>query len=676
MKLTSLPFCLALLLIFLFLTWTSALAQIRFAQITDLHIYDGRKESPEGLMGDDENDTKKVLLKCIQKINELHRKSSLQFVAVTGDLGLENILKGVLLDSHPSTQISEEDKKKLDQALRTKAKQLAGVLKHSEVSRWLFVPGNNDLLDENPKSIVHYHQFISILKSELAQKQIEVIDLCPTDENGDSKSYAYRIKNYTFVGFNNATFKNQNDASRLTDGQAKYVEDVMSVLTNADSNVYLFFHEPGVDDPYLASTKPDNNLLRTIRGRLDNRTIVGHDYVYSAWFVTPGVRRAWSRLVNDERVKGLFAGHLHDWKEETYLNLRWMRSFAYPPAELLKLHICPPLSKKLQDEKQTQGQARGFQIVSIDSAGRILGGKGQSGVQIFWYNERAKKKNRQFEKTVSAAKTLNELALGQFFEATEHFDEARTAYEAAGIDPLAQESLSRLPKKPSHVGDIGNKLTLDDWSKVATIGACVVAVLALLYTALQVKLGAKISRANFWLEIRKMFAEHQAVHLKLRNEEWSITDDHFPNEDDWSRLEAYMGLFEHCEFMLDEKLLDWTTFKEIYGYRLLLIVNNPIIVREKLINRRSGWKKFICLLKRMDNDIPSLRYLSACWNSTKGKGFVWWGSVHHQECYREFTIYDDLEAGYHKVLTEMTSSDRPPTYAWLRKDWNTIHKWP
>ncbi|HEX8130513.1 MAG TPA: hypothetical protein VF527_15535 [Pyrinomonadaceae bacterium] len=218
--------------------------------------------------------------------------------------------------------------------------------------------------------------------------------------------------------------------------------------------------------------------------------------------------------------------------------------------------------------------------------------------------------------------------------------------------------------------------TLDDWSKIATIAAGAIAVCALLYTARQVRLSAKISRADFWLELRKMFAEHQEIHLKLRNGELSVTDENFPGEDDWSRLEAYMGLFEHCQVMLNEKLLDWNTFNDIYGYRILLIVNNPLIVREKIINRRSGWKKFIGLLERMGSEMPSSRYVSGYWNNNKSKGFLWWGYVHCEEGYIAFTDWSTLEARYHEVLNQIVQSSKPPACAWLRKDWDTIHEWP
>jgi hypothetical protein len=121
--------------------------------------------------------------------------------------------------------------------------------------------------------------------------------------------------------------------------------------------------------------------------------------------------------------------------------------------------------------------------------------------------------------------------------------------------------------------------------------------------------------------------------LKLRNREWSNDEEKFPSEEDWSKLEAYMGFFEHCESMIDQNLIDWETFRDIYGYRIELIVANPIIVREKLINRRYGWKRFLKLLARFESEseLKHKRYLSGYWDDSSNIWIVWWGTVVNEE---------------------------------------------
>jgi len=68
---------------------------------------------------------------------------------------------------------------------------------------------------------------------------------------------------------------------------------------------------------------------------------------------------------------------------------------------------------------------------------------------------------------------------------------------------------------------------------------------------------------------------------------------------EWAQVEAYMGLFEHCEKMLEKHLIDERQFREIYKYRLNNLVANDTIRVKKLIERVEGWKSFLALLKRM-----------------------------------------------------------------------------
>jgi hypothetical protein len=73
--------------------------------------------------------------------------------------------------------------------------------------------------------------------------------------------------------------------------------------------------------------------------------------------------------------------------------------------------------------------------------------------------------------------------------------------------------------------------------------------------------------------------------------------------DEWADVEAYMGLFEHCEIMLEQRLIDEKTFREIYAYRLNNLVANDAIRTMKLIRLAKGWKRFLALLKRMNVEL-------------------------------------------------------------------------
>jgi hypothetical protein len=175
----------------------------------------------------------------------------------------------------------------------------------------------------------------------------------------------------------------------------------------------------------------------------------------------------------------------------------------------------------------------------------------------------------------------------------------------------------------------------------------------------QLRLNADAQSATFWLQLREMFASHDEVHGNLtpRGEWWDnrgkleeheggdryevpwagynvrregggyvvpwtmhevikTTEDLMPlfdslpgpdlkrGSEDWSQVEAYMGLFEHCETMLRNGLIDPATFKEIYRYRLLNIMTNRKIVIAKLGCRRDDWQGFVRLLELVGINVP------------------------------------------------------------------------
>jgi hypothetical protein len=157
-------------------------------------------------------------------------------------------------------------------------------------------------------------------------------------------------------------------------------------------------------------------------------------------------------------------------------------------------------------------------------------------------------------------------------------------------------------------------MSLADWANVATISGAVIAVLVLGYTAYEVHQNTKISRGQFWLELEKMLAAHDEIHLKLRpGGDWALRDKSLPAKGpstvkEWAAVEDYMGLFEHCENLLAKKLIDIETFKSIFSYRIKNILANKIIVEEKLIKEKDGWTDFLKLLKKLN--IPEPRKAS------------------------------------------------------------------
>jgi len=149
-------------------------------------------------------------------------------------------------------------------------------------------------------------------------------------------------------------------------------------------------------------------------------------------------------------------------------------------------------------------------------------------------------------------------------------------------------------------------LSLAQWANVATILGAAVAVAVLIYTARQVKRNVLTNRGTFWLELEKMFQSHDSVHLKLRpGGKWSSKSSGPNGPEEWAELEDYMGLFEHCEIMINLGLIDVQTFSDIFAYRLRNIVANRLICEEKLRREAKSWKRFISLLQRFNIAIPT-----------------------------------------------------------------------
>jgi len=90
-----------------------------------------------------------------------------------------------------------------------------------------------------------------------------------------------------------------------------------------------------------------------------------------------------------------------------------------------------------------------------------------------------------------------------------------------------------------------------DWVTAATIAGAIVGLGSLIYTARGAVSNARTNRAHFWRNLRMDFSEHAEVHKALRpGGKWAVGGGPQTN-DDWARVDAYMGLFEHCEIMLE-----------------------------------------------------------------------------------------------------------------------------
>jgi len=427
-------------------------AQVRFAQVTDPHLFDEESQASEN---------RKALAACVKKINDrVDSGVNYQFVVVTGDIGIEKIIEKLYAQKqNASSPASDKIESEIAKEIAKGAGVLSGILSSSKVHLWLFVPGNNDLYKENPATINYYNRFIEQLASTLRTFGIEVRDLTPADGSAAgvyAKSAAFVYLNkYAFFGFNDASFKNNNQSEFLVDRgqqtgpttpaelkrvQESYVAQVRDLLAPPKATsgedfayAYLFYHIPEVDDPYLISgDEHDTELQQKLEERDSAITanVTSQSSRYSSWFVHKDVRKSWDELLTADKyskLMGLFAGHLHDWKRETYENYHWLKASNYASPSLSKLYICPPIAAKFQLGKPDQ--ARGFMDVTIDQQGRVLDEWGRNGARIFWYNTLTE--SFEVNENEKENEWLSQLALGQMYEEAGRFADAETAYQKA-----------------------------------------------------------------------------------------------------------------------------------------------------------------------------------------------------------------------------------------------------
>jgi hypothetical protein len=139
-------------------------------------------------------------------------------------------------------------------------------------------------------------------------------------------------------------------------------------------------------------------------------------------------------------------------------------------------------------------------------------------------------------------------------------------------------------------------ILLSDIANIATIIASIIGAGALVFAGIQLKNSAQVAEGQFLLELEKMMTAHDEIHLKLRpGGAWA--DGASPNSPkDWAALEDYMGFFEHCELLIQDKSLSVERFNHIFGYRVFNIVANKAICKAKLQSSefRKGLMESVC----------------------------------------------------------------------------------
>ncbi len=358
---------------------------VRFAQITDVHIFDAADK-------DTTRDSIQSLRGLEWAVDEINRRNEAgpgyDFVASTGDLPLEAVLKSVpslktlskqhagnygrLYEALNKSFATDQDAsllRDIDHGLDGPVGLFAQLIGRSKVRRWIFVPGNNDLLDEMPVTVYGFHRFVERLQGALGPDKV-VMDL--TRPGGGPAHLT--LGNCHFFGLDDSSFKNNytddylDKVGPVQEGLVRGLADeVGRARARAGSGsklfVYVFCHTPDITDPYL-QTLNDTQLKNYLAKRSSSNRKNDSPYRRSAWTVSDETRRSWENFIKQDSVKKVFTGHFHSSDRSQYESLGWVVSPEYPSIRLDKLSLCPPVSVKNQ-VNAPQGGARGFRDVTV-----------------------------------------------------------------------------------------------------------------------------------------------------------------------------------------------------------------------------------------------------------------------------------------------------------------------
>ncbi len=313
---------------------------VSFIQFTDAHLFDGKRdttdgESPESPGLADQTENAAAVRWAARVIAKT--KPAVDFVVFTGDLGLECV-HGSPADKTAKTCAFRYS---MDQAVNTVSLLLGKV-----PVRMFFLPGNNDLLNEDVADLGRYHAFMNALTHK-----------CPNmvDLSGNPVATT-RFGGYRIVGVDSAAFKYPGKNSPICKQHGEdsgcpqaEVGNVQKIIADEcpSSRVVIFTHVPDLDDPHTLK---------------------------SSWNIPSETNNLWMRLQRQTCVAGLFAGHFHSQDFG-----RYGVPISRDPDSPAQAHlwVAPPLANKYQNPEARM--ARGVLYVNLPA-------NGEPSVTTLWYD--------------------------------------------------------------------------------------------------------------------------------------------------------------------------------------------------------------------------------------------------------------------------------------------------
>jgi hypothetical protein len=164
-----------------------------------------------------------------------------------------------------------------------------------------------------------------------------------------------------------------------------------------------------------------------------------------------------------------------------------------------------------------------------------------------------------------------------------------------------------LPNSYSYAIDVKDPKHDDEilWQKIssiATIVAVVVSAIAVYFAAKEISRNRKVNEAQIYLSLRDLFSKHEEIQKNLHGGKWNerdlgpITDSNSGEE--LAKVESYLRFFEYCYVLIEDEIINPTTFKAMYESYINDLKNNYQIMQTV---DEEGWIIFKKLLKRLEN---------------------------------------------------------------------------
>jgi len=368
--------------------------KLRFAQLSDLHLFDAGYNCYEPDATIEHITALDALRWSIKRINEENRTSKLDFLVITGDLGLANLVSA---DGTPpprakpdgtgcnqNTAASDRYGPVAPEKIEMAAVALACLLRPLDVTAIYLVPGNNDVKEdaklgiEDPFDRTTYSLFVNALGKELPGR---VRDLSGDAEvRPDAPSDV--VRGYWLAGLDTASFKPsavERQGTVASDGlggpcqdidpasaTAKAREDKLGELAartdKATMKFLVFTHIPDVQDPFRKAKLDGDKVVCTFP---------------SSWFLNLKAQQSWNRILASQNLIGIFTGHFHTLQMDRYGG-PFSPASAAPGTEVRNIFIAPPLSMK--NQWSAHYPRRGWMFVKITSKGVQTGVRWYTGI--------------------------------------------------------------------------------------------------------------------------------------------------------------------------------------------------------------------------------------------------------------------------------------------------------